>query len=55
MIETVLAQPDTGSPNNSLRITIKSIANKEITKLKVPIQVAIDKGISEKLIKPSME
>lgn len=52
---TVLAQPETGSPNSNFRIIIKMIAKSDSTELRVPIQVAIANGISEKLMKPSRE
>ena len=55
MIETVLAQPDTGSPKSNFLMMINKIARIEIKKLKVPVQIAMVRGISEKLIKPSKE
>ena len=54
MIHTVDAQPATGSPNISLRITIKMIAKKSITVIKIPNHDAIFNGTFEKLIIPSI-
>ena len=54
MMHAVDAQPVTGSPNTSLRTTIKMTAIKESSVIPMPNQDATASGACEKLIMPSI-
>ena len=54
MMEAVEAQPETGSPNSSLRITMNTVEHSASRHMKKPITEAMVNGAVVKATMPSM-